>query len=399
MTTQYDALIVGAGPAGCQCARDLSKAGFKVLLIDKAGDVFENNYSSGGAPIDIMEQFSLPDSVVGTYWNTLRIHSTKIESVWTSPSPFGPILDFDKLKTFLAADATKYGCEYRLCTQYQNHQNFSDCVEVYLKDLNNSSIFPVRASVVIDATGSERKVLAKHSYEKQQAVVATGIEYHINVKEEIYKKYSNAMNFFLGHHWMPQGYAWIFPMANPGLKVGVIRYFQNKTYVPYQPSYKIYLNRLLQLCEEFEIVDRHGKTIHYTEKQRDLRVQGRIIAIGDAISSINPLGWEGIRHAMQSGQFAAQSIQDYLSGKSPDLNGYNNSLNKYFGKKWFFSEKFIHHLFRAKKDAYIDQSVAAFSMMDKVQIIQVIFQYKFRHTLKSYFWYYLTRLINMIRNI
>lgn len=392
---KYDALVIGAGPAGGQCARELSQEGFKVLLIDKAKSFLENNYSSGGAPLCILSEFNLPESIVGTYWNTLCINSSQARATWTSASPFGPVLDFDKLRAFLVEDTLKHNGEFRLGCQYQNHQVYSHAVEVYLKDLESSTIYPIQASVVIDATGSERKVLAQQNYDKQQAVVATGIEYHVNVDPSIYKKYSKALNFFLGHRWMPQGYAWIFPMAHSALKIGVIRYFQNKNYIPHEPSYKPYLEQLLHLCgSAYQIKDKHGKTIYYTERQKDLRYQGPIIAIGDAISSVNPLGWEGIRHAMYSGRFAARTIQSYLKRETKDLSDYDKVLTQYFGRKWFFSEKFMNHLFKTKNDLLIDRSVASFSAMSNEEVMKVIFQYQFRHTIKSYIWYFLSRLMH-----
>jgi flavin-dependent dehydrogenase len=391
MMKKYDVVVVGAGPAGGQCARELSQQGFSVLVVDKAKSLQENNYSSGGAPLNIMSEFNLPEKIVGTYWNTLCIQSTRARTSWTSPSHFGPVLDFDQLRAFLMEETLSHGSEFRLGYQYQNHQIYSHSVEVYLKDLESSAIYPIQTSVLVDATGSERKVLAQQNDDKHQSIVATGIEYHVEVDPETYQKYSKALNFFLGHHWMPQGYAWIFPMANSALKVGVIRYFQNKHYIPYEPSYKLYLEQLLTLCGSYRIKDKHGKTIYYTERQRDLRFQGPLIAIGDAISSVNPLGWEGIRHAMSSGRFAAQTIQRYLKREVSDLSSYSKALDQYFGRKWFFSEQFMHYLFKTTKDSLIDRSVTSFKMMNNEEVMQVIFQYQFRHTIKSYLWYFLSR--------
>ena len=84
----YDVVVVGAGPGGGQCARDLSRQGFKVLLLDKVKTFWENNYSSGAAPLPIMAEFNLPDSIVGSYWDILRIHSTQSKAEWNSSSPF-----------------------------------------------------------------------------------------------------------------------------------------------------------------------------------------------------------------------------------------------------------------------------------------------------------------------
>lgn len=388
----YDVVIIGAGPAGGQCARELACHGFKVLVVDKAKSFLENNYSSGGAPLDFMKQFNLPESIVGSYWDILRIQSTSCKALWKNSSPFGPVIDFDKLRDFLTSEMHRAGGEILLGCQYQGHQIYSQIVEVYLKDLTNSTIFPVRASIVVDATGSERKVLAQQNYDKHQAIVATGIEYHIQVEKSVYQNYAQALNFFLGHHWMPQGYAWIFPMKPSFLKVGVIRYFQNKNYVHYDPSYKHYLQRLLALCGHYQVTDKHGKTIYYTERQKDIRYRGPIIAIGDSISSINPLGWEGIRHAMASGHLAAQTIISYLKKEISDLSSYEKALQLYFGRKWFFSEKLMNYLFKTKSDHLIDQAVRSFSLMDNEEIMQVIFHYRFRYTLKSYFRYFLSCL-------
>ena len=43
---ELDVIIVGAGPSGAQCARELVKKGHKVLLIEKSKEIGEPNFSS-----------------------------------------------------------------------------------------------------------------------------------------------------------------------------------------------------------------------------------------------------------------------------------------------------------------------------------------------------------------
>ena len=69
-------------------------------------------------------------------------------------------------------------------------------------------------------------------------------------------------------------------------------------------------------------------------------------------------------------------------------------MNQYFGWKWLFSEMLMKSLFQTRRDERIDLSVQAFDLMNNEEIMEVIFQYQFRHTLKSYFWYALSRLKN-----
>lgn len=381
----FDVVIVGAGPAGGQCARTLSKHGHRVLLIEKAKTFLENNYSSGGSPQSILTDFDLPESVVGTHWNKLNIHSSRADANWTSPSPLGPILNFDALRVFLSKEACQHGATLHLDCHYLNHRILTHGVEISLKDCATSDVFNVTSTVLVDATGSERKVFAPQN--KKETISATGIEYHVQVDKDIYEQYAHSMNFYLGHQWMPQGYAWIFPKSQNQLKVGIIRYFQNKQYVPHLPSYKPYLEKILGRCGDYEIIDKHGKTIQYSTKQNDRRYEGPVIAIGDAISAINPLGWEGIRHGMASGQFAAHAIDRYLKREINDFKSYDRDLKHYFGMKWRLSELMMSFLFKNKKDTNIDAAVECFSLMNNDQIMDVIFNYRYHHTLKSFFFY------------
>ena len=71
----YDVAMIGAGPAGGQCARELAAEGHRVVLLEKAKTYFENNYSSGGAPLifwQIMIYQSLLWAPIGIL---LRIYS------------------------------------------------------------------------------------------------------------------------------------------------------------------------------------------------------------------------------------------------------------------------------------------------------------------------------------
>jgi len=337
-----------------------------------------------------MQDFQLPTSIVSSYWNTLRIQSTQENVSWVSKQPFGPVIEFDRLRQFLAKEVEKAGSTCRLGCQYQTYQLFPDHVAVHLKDLHTSDPLDIKTQVLVDATGTDRHVIAPH-YNKSKAMQVTGVEYHVQVNRAIYQRYAETLTFFLGHHWMPQGYGWIFPKSPLQLKVGVIRYFQNQQLVPYHHSYKYYLDQLLKLCGSYEMQDRHGKTIAYTLGQKDIYVHDRLIALGDAVSSMNPLGCEGLRHALASGHEAAKTIDAYLQKKVSSLAPYQVAMKRYYGRKWLYSEKLISGLFKSRHDRLIDHSIRSFSLMSNEEIIKVIFHYQFKYTVKSYFWYIMSR--------
>jgi len=65
--TIYDVVIVGAGPAGGQAARNLSKKGHKVLLVEKYKDFGENDFSSAVMTLEPLKEFDLPNTIIGSY--------------------------------------------------------------------------------------------------------------------------------------------------------------------------------------------------------------------------------------------------------------------------------------------------------------------------------------------
>ncbi len=383
---EYDVLVVGAGPAGGQCARDLSKAGKKVLLIEKARDFSVNNYSSAGAPMELMHDFELPESVVGTYWNKIMMHSDNDKHVWTAPEAKGVIMDFKKLRAFLAEDSQKHGAEIQLGVAYHHHEQQNGKTVVSLKNHNTKEVETCIAKVIVDATGAERDVLAKGRYDKTKALVATGIEYLVEIDDDIYETWANALSIFMGLNWMPQGYAWIFPMEPNTLKVGVGRYFQYDTFVPHEKSYQYYLDGMMEKCLKTKtprILDKHGKTLVYTYGRKDLHHENNVIAIGDTISTINPLAFEGIRHAMVSGQIAAKHINQFLSQIS-NLHGFRKEIRQYCGIRWLLSEIMMKKIYREADPKKIDLIIKVFKSFTMDEMIDLAFHYKLSHAFKFY---------------
>src|SRR4028119_886515 len=98
---RFDVVVVGAGPSGGQCARLLAKSGKKVLLVEQYENFYKNNFSSAGTPIETLNQFDLPESVVGSFWEKIVIVTTKASQTWQSENRLGAVLNFAKLREFL----------------------------------------------------------------------------------------------------------------------------------------------------------------------------------------------------------------------------------------------------------------------------------------------------------
>lgn len=386
----FDAVIIGAGPAGGTCARELAKRK-KVLLVEKAKDFSINNYSSGGAPSELLHDYSLPHSIVGSFWHTIALYTSSHRHEWQDPNYQGVVLDFSKLRAFLADQVSCSGSQVLLNHAYHHHKQQKEKTVVYLRSMENETLIPIETKVLVDATGAERKVLQQGQFDKKLTMAATGIEYLIQVPEIEYQRYAKTLSFFLGLKWMPQGYSWIFPMENNHLKIGVVRYFAHQVHVPHERSYKFYLDQMLDKCLQSKnrsIQDTHGKTLYYVLGQKEPVYQDNIIALGDAISTLNPMASEGIRHAMFSGRLAAKHILNYLEGHPTSFSGYAKEMQSYFGLRWKTSEFIMKRMYLEKNDFHLERYADAFQKLSFKEMLEFSFDYKLKIIMK-FFWTFL----------
>jgi len=391
MLPLYDAVIVGAGPAGGECARRLSYAKKRVLLVEKASDLSSNNYSTAGAPLETLKQFALPATLIGSYFRKIGLFSTEESSLFEEKRPLGVVFDFKRLRQFLIEEAEAHGAKVHFGFSYVSSRQEDEQLFVTFRDRKTGEEQSVSTSVLVDATGSERAVLK--SKQGAKTVQATGLECLVEVKERDFARWEEQISFFLGQKWMPQGYSWIFPMERPLLKVGVGRYFKNEKIVPHMQSFTFYLDLLFSTFFPggFKVVEKHGKTLTYTLGQEDRRHQGRIVAIGDAVSTINPIALEGIRHAMTSASMASSHIVEVLDGERDDFSDYEQELKVYFGWKWRFAEAFMHVVYGQTVDKKTDAIVRAFQAFTVDEMMAFAFHYRFRPALK-FCWNYVRTL-------
>lgn len=376
---EYDVVVVGAGPAGGQAARELAQKGCKVLLAERNEDFTVNSYSSAGAPEELMSRFSLPEEVVGSGWDTIRMYSNNNESAWQSGTRGGVVMDFAKLRRFLADEAFRHGAKVLLGTSFVSRENNRIHFTVGKEKIN----YTVSAKTIIDATGGERRVLGR----KGSSFPSTGIEHLVEVDDKTYAKWANTLSIFMGSDWMPQGYAWIFPMEPGLLKVGVGRYFSNQMLYPQERSYQFYLDKIKSKClnlNDLKTKDIHGKTIRYTPGRNDCHFDGNAVAIGDAISMINPLAFEGIRHAMESGRIAAKHVERYLKAEEKNFSPFEKEIGSYCGIKWRVCEFLMNRIYREPQDRNIDHMIECFKAFSFNEMIDLSFHYDLSKAARFY---------------
>jgi flavin-dependent dehydrogenase len=398
----YDIVIVGGGPAGGHCGRLLSEKGYRVLLLEQHSSWQDNNFSSAASPLEILEQFNLPETVVAKFWKNIEIISTSIHRSWSSSQPLGVVFDFAKLREFLASEVVRLRGEVRLGCRYLKYQQMEEKLRVFLRT-KGQEIETVTTRLLVDATGYARAVMYNHRREKPDFLKGVGIEYLIAAPEQYYQEYQDSLVFFLGHKWSPKGYAWIFPMDNNQLKVGAAWLEGKHPYIPEVKPLRTYIVQILKdymKLDNYDLVESHGSIVEYSCELQDIYYKKpNIIAIGDAVSTINALGGEGIRHAMKGAEIACQYIEEYLQGNPVNFADYQRAMQQHFQPKWSLSDRLSRKVYLEYSDSRIDRGVSYLKYLSRQDIIDILFYYKFEKYTKGLGGFILGKLRQWWRRI
>ncbi len=343
-------MVAGAGPAGSRLAERLAQAGIEVTLVERLLTPNQNAFSSAALPINSIAENLIPSESISTYWNGWQIlgpDSTKYQ--WTSSNNLGVVLDFGKLREILWSKALDSGVEFLLGWTVKSVKTLSGFAEVELFGPNGASQ-KRKVKWVVDATGQSRSLI-NSKYEskpigKDNIFRGSGIEWILQGDSQSSNHWGKQLTFFLGTRWISHGYGWIFPMSNDQLKVGVCRLPPNST----KPLFnnQIALNQLLksQGLNNFKIIDRHGGMVASSIKRAEPHIFGRIIGVGDAVSTANLLGGEGIRFALLSAETLAPlltedllSINQNIYNANSPLKNYKKILSKKLGWRWIVSNR------------------------------------------------------------
>ncbi|MGK7946309.1 MAG: NAD(P)/FAD-dependent oxidoreductase [Microcystaceae cyanobacterium] len=393
---QFDVVIIGAGPAGGQCSRLLSELGYCVLLVEQLENFQQHNFSSAASPLETLDLFKIDPNTVAAYWQKIEIVSTNVYRSWSADKPLGVIFDFAKLRQFLAEDTLTNGGEVWLSHRYLNYEQTADQTLVTLQKRKGEKV-TIATKVLVDATGYTRAVIYPNKKEKPTFSKGIGIEYLIKVEPDIYQKYADSLLFFLGYQWSPKGYSWIFPMDDHCLKVGSAFIEGNHKIITELKPLRYYLEQIIEnyiKIEQYQLIESHGSILDYSSGLNDIYYQDNVIAIGDAVSTVNWLGGEGIRHGMQGAEIAAKYIHQYLEGKINDFSAYQAESKARFATRWNQCDAISQKVYLEYSDQRIDQGVNYLKYLNTQDMMDILFYYQLEKASKGLKQYFAKKLDN-----
>ncbi|CAL2076738.1 NAD(P)/FAD-dependent oxidoreductase [Tenacibaculum sp. 190524A05c] len=388
MKQEYEVIVVGAGPGGGQCARHLAKLGVDVLLVERHESFYDNNFSSAGMSLEGFKEFNLPEEVIGRYWKNFTLQTSNELATWKGENNKGVVLDFAKFRQFLADDCVANGGDVLMGYSFTSKEIKEDGVIAHFKDKKGNNPHSIKAKLLVDATGSARKVIYDSREDQPKMDLSAGVEYMIKVDDEVYNTFKDDLFFFLGDKWCFKGYSWIFPMDNNVLKVGTAKMLVKEANKA-SKTLKQITERIIadyMKASSYEVIDIHGGSIRTTKDMSEDFFNDRVVAIGDSISAINPLGGEGIRYALRSADDVTPHVFNFIKNNKNTFKKYRKNWRRKYVFTWklcYFLTETVYHKY---SDSQIDEKVRKYKgLVDIDQLVNILFEFKFTNMNKRLF--------------
>ena len=305
--SRYDAIVVGAGPAGSTVAYRLAGAGRSVLLLDRAR--FPRDKPCGGGVTERAARL-LPFSIEPVVEDVATAVDLRLDYGRTITRSGGAPLVYltqrKRLDMFLAEQAAAAGADFREGVR----------VTATEEGAVSASGDRYEADVVIGADGVNG-ISARALGLGGNRHVGVALEGNLpNAKLRV--DYGGKLVLEFGV--VPGGYGWVFPKAEHA-NFGVGGWGSEG------PELRRHLERL---CSA------HGVSADDLEEVRGYRLplrsptsrlaSGRALLVGDAAGLIDPVSGDGMFEGFLSSLYATEAVLDLLDGRADSLDPYGDRL-------------------------------------------------------------------------
>lgn len=333
MKSEYDVIVVGAGPAGSIAARTAAENGLDVLLIEKRQEIGDPvRCAEGTGKVGLME-FMEPDP----RWICAEVTGARIFSPdgncielteKLAGKEVGYVLERKIFDRAVAKTAAKAGAEVQVKTQATSllKENGYVCG---IKGKHRGDDFEARATVVVGADGIESKVgkwagINTTLKPKDVETCAQFLVTDIDIKPD-------SCDFYMGNQRAPGGYVWVFPKgkreANVGLGMLGSR-FTGKHPIDYLHEFMAWK------FPEGKVIETVVGAVPASGMLKQLSANG-LVLVGDAGRVSDPITGGGIYNGMVSGRIAGNVIADAIKANdvsAKKLQRHDREVREALGK-------------------------------------------------------------------
>jgi len=322
----FDAIIVGAGPAGSMTGYYLAKAGLDVLLVEKSK--FPRRKVCGGG-LTHRAFCEIPFSVdpvihASVSWGMIGFRGRKITTI-TCDQPVAYLVERSSFDNHLLNEARQQGAN---CSQGERVRLCHDERGLFTVQTDHNTWY---SRYIVGADGVH-SLVAKEAGLVPERPTSLAYEAHLSYPEDKIDPLIQSITFDFGT--LLGGYGWIFPKRDH-INVGVFRNWPGRKaskshllrFIHQHPSL-----RHLQILNLRAYPGPLGGRINHLHKNR-------LLLVGDAANLTDPWLGEGLYYALVSGRMAAEAILAHASGQIKALTGYSHRIKEAFEQQFFSARR------------------------------------------------------------
>ena len=349
--TDYDAMVVGAGPAGSATARDIVVHGFRTLLIEEHEVIGEPLHCAGLVTPRTLELAGVTDGLVIN-----EVRGGFVNSPLGTRLPLGGdrlravVIHRQRLDQLLADAAQRAGAELWTGARLAGLERQPNTLALLVNRRGRSHA--LRTRLLIGADGAQSRVAGWLGLKTclEERLVGLGAEAKLDTERQDF------LEVFVGNSIAPGFFGWVIPLGGGRARIGI---------ATGDGGHPVrYLGRLLESFPRMFAGAQLGRLYGgVIPLMRPHRIYGdNAMLVGDAAGQVKPTSgggiYTGLVGARHCAQVAARALtEDDLSRRSLSRyqKAWGKQMSREFARGWD-----LRRIFLALDDRELDGLISIF---------------------------------------
>ncbi|HEY49238.1 MAG TPA: NAD(P)/FAD-dependent oxidoreductase [Dehalococcoidia bacterium] len=297
MSETYDAMVVGAGPAGSYLAYRLAKLGYKVLVFERRPKVGDAVCCTGIVGKECLDRFPIANDTPAVQANSATFYAPSGESLsLRKETAQAYVVDRAAFDNALARRAQDEGAEYLMSARVNDLVLFDHRVRADVELGGRTGNFEGKVAVI--STGFGASLPGKLGLGKISDFV-------LGAQAEVDIKGVDEVEIYMGQSIAPGFFAWLVPTTSGRGLAGLLTRRDPPSYLK---------NFLSKLHEQGKIASTDVECNYGGIPLRPLSrtYRDRVVVVGDAAGQVKPTTGGGVYYGMLCADIAADTIHEAL---------------------------------------------------------------------------------------
>lgn len=372
----YDAIVIGAGPAGNITALRLASHGHAVAVLDWRHDIGDK-LCTGIIGAECADHFPPSESQVYRAASAATLVSPegrRYRIARSQPEAF--IVDRESYVSSMAERAMDAGAEFRLGARVTRVDVGPSDVAVTVTS-EGGQTYCIRARVVVVASGFGSPVLDMVGLGKGR-----GRNFMASAQAQVRVNGLEDTEVYLGDRISPGSFGWLVPLSDSMALAGIM---SQQKLNGHMDGFLQHLQNTGKVRSVIQQPKRWGIPLRPIART----FGDRVLAVGDAAGFAKPTTGGGIYYALRSGELAAEAAHRGLSNgdlSARALRVYQTRWRSLFGRELtigYYARRLYEALGDGQIERLLDASAASGLQDELVQSREFAFDWHSRLILKA----------------